>query len=860
MPSTRHTPLALLFCLVCCPLLQAEEPGIEYHLPAGVSYDPAMPLPEDLFGFRVGAWHLRADQLAAYLQVLADRSPRMTLQVYAHSHQQKPLHFLIVTHPDNHARLDSIRARQAALVTAAGRAAAADDQPLVVWLGYNIHGGEASAANAVPIVAYHLAAAQGEAIERMLRDMVIIIDPCLNPDGLDRFAQHANMYRGANPNADPEHHEHREGWPPSRGNYYWFDINRDWLPLVHPESRGRMAWYHQWRPQVLADFHEMDRNRTHFFQPGVPARNNPLTPAANFDLTARIAGYNARALDAIGSLYYTRESFDDFYVGKGSTYPDLTGGVGLLFEQAGTRGRRVESAHGVLEFPFGIRNQVRSSLSTLEAAHALRADLRAYQRWFFESVDQLAAQAPERAFVFAASDNPDLLTKFAALLHRHAIAVHRLARDVQLNGVTFAAADALIVPLAQPQHRLIRSLFEQPVTFTENVFYDISTWALPPAFNLDSAAIPASHYNANMLGAAWTEPAPPPATINGGRSSYAYIFSWDTAYAPRALHRLQQAGIRTMLATRPTRLPVGGKPKVFHSGSIIVPVAGQTTSADAIHDLLANAAAADGIAVHALDTGLAMGGIDLGSPGSLPLVPARVAIAAGDTIVPQQAGEMWHQLDQYVGMAPTLLDPSRFGSVNLDRYTVLILPSGSYGTVNEAGVAALRRWIRGGGTLIALQAAARWAVDKDLAKATFKELPANGSAPGERLPYIEGPARDRLGRISGAIVEAHVDATHPLGYGYASGRVFLMRQGSLFLQPPANPYVTPVAYQAQPLTSGYINEDNLALLAGSPAVVISPLGAGRSILMLDNPVFRGYWWGGHKLLMNGIFFGAAMEY
>src|SRR5690606_10462510 len=201
------------------------------------------------------------------------------------------------------------------------------------------------------------AAATGPEADAILNNVVVLLDPVLNPDGLNRFAHWVNSNRSKNINADPATREHSETWPGGRTNHYWFDLNRDWLPVQHPESQGRIRQFHKWKPNVVLDFHEMGTNSTFFFQPGIPSRNNPLTPKRNFELTAEIAKYNAAGMDEIGSLYYTRQSFDDFYYGKGSTYPDGNGSIGILFEQASSRGHIQESVNGLVTFPFTIKNQ-----------------------------------------------------------------------------------------------------------------------------------------------------------------------------------------------------------------------------------------------------------------------------------------------------------------------------------------------------------------------------------------------------------------------------------------------------------------------------------------------------------------------
>ena len=313
---------------------------LSFYSAAATTYVPAvtdstLPTPQEALGFQVGEWHARHDQIQRYFEKLAAASGRAQLEVIGYTHEQRPLLQMIISSEQNLQRLDQIRQQH---IAAARRGEELNsDAPVIIWLGYSVHGNEPSGANAAVLLAQYLAAADSEEVRNWLNNAVILLQPTLNPDGHDRFAIWANMHKGAAPVADPQHREHNEPWPNGRPNHYWFDLNRDWLLLQHPESRARIAQYQQWLPNVVGDYHEMGTNSSYFFQPGIPSRNYPLTPKRNFELTKALAKYHAAALDQAEQLYYTEESFDDFYVGKGSTYPDIQGSVGILFEQASSR-------------------------------------------------------------------------------------------------------------------------------------------------------------------------------------------------------------------------------------------------------------------------------------------------------------------------------------------------------------------------------------------------------------------------------------------------------------------------------------------------------------------------------------------
>ncbi len=354
---------------------------LSYYFEQDVKFDPSIPTPEQVLGYEVGEWHVRHDQLVQYMQILAEKSDRMNFKVIGRTHEQRPLVMLTITAPEKLGQVEQIR--KAHLARLNGGASDSSKQPAVVWMGYSVHGNESSGSNASLLVAYYLAAAQGPEIDALLNNTVILLDPSLNPDGLARFANWANSNRGMKLSSDPETREHIESWPSSRTNHYLFDLNRDWLLLQHPESRARIAQFHQWKPNILTDFHEMGPNSTFFFQPGIPTRKHPITPEENVTLTKAIANYHAKTLDEHNALYFTEESFDDFYYGKGSTYPDVNGGVGILFEQASSRGHLQETINGPLSFPFTIKNQLLTSLSTFQAAIDNRTDLLDYQAKFY---------------------------------------------------------------------------------------------------------------------------------------------------------------------------------------------------------------------------------------------------------------------------------------------------------------------------------------------------------------------------------------------------------------------------------------------------------------------------------------------
>ena len=269
-------------------------------IPGNADYDSMVPQPKEILGHEIGEWHVGHDKLAQYMEIVASRSPRVSIVEYGRTYENRPLLLLAITSPQNHENLDNLRQAHVSISDpSVSGELDLNQMPAVVWLGYSVHGNEASGSNASLAVVYHLAASLDKETNDWLDKMIILVDPSINPDGLNRFASWVNMHRSKNLDPSPDSREHNENWPGGRTNHYWFDLNRDWLPLQHPESQGRIAQFHFWKPNVLTDHHEMGSNSTFFFQPGVPSRNNPLIPTSTYDLTRKIAQYHAQGLDEL---------------------------------------------------------------------------------------------------------------------------------------------------------------------------------------------------------------------------------------------------------------------------------------------------------------------------------------------------------------------------------------------------------------------------------------------------------------------------------------------------------------------------------------------------------------------------------
>jgi hypothetical protein len=844
--------LLLASLLVLSLSVHAQELG--YYLPKNVSYNAAIPTPSSVIGHEVGEWHVTHDRLVNYMKAVDAASDRVTLQQLGTTYEGRPQLALVITSPKNHQNLEQIRQQHVQLTnTAQSGSLNVNDMPIVVWIGHSIHGNESSGSNASLLTTYYLAAAQGPEVDALLDKTVILLDPSFNPDGLNRFATWANMHKSQTLVADPQAREFNEVWPGGRFNHYWFDLNRDWLPAQHRESQNRLQLFHQWKPNILTDHHEMGSNASFFFQPGVPSRVNPNTPSKNQELTGAIGNFHARFFDSIGSLYFTKEGYDDFYYGKGSTYPDINGAVGILFEQASSRGHAQETENGLLTFAFTIRNQFTAALSTLAAAKSLRVDMLKYQRDFYKEVEKEAAAYPVKAFVVGDQYDKTRTNTFVQMLLRHEIDIFSLKQDVSADGKQFKAGQAFVIPATQKQFKIIKTVFEKTFEYKDSLFYDVTAWTMSLAFGMPTGEIKTGYEQ--LMGTKVINAVPLSMPImNLSPNAAAYAFRWDDYNAPKVLYRLQSKGIKAKVATQKFKMMVEGKEESFEYGSIIIPTGTQTLKGAALASLIGTEAAGTNVEVFALPTGLAAGGIDLGSASFNNVKQPKVMMFGGNGTSATDVGEIWHMIDIRYNIPVSIVDVDRFNSINADRYNVIIMPSGSYNNLSKPAQDKLKEWISSGGTLVATEDATKWLSTNGFTKVIFKNADEKRDTTLQ-LPYYLRSDEMRAKDMAGSLFEAKMDLTHPLAYGYRDPSVSIFKSNTLFMDQNNNPYDSPVMYTENPLQSGYLYRGYKEVVKKTAAINIDGVGRGKVISMVDNLNFRAFWLGTSKLFMNAVFFG-----
>ena len=830
--------LTLLFLIFSISLF-SQELDLNYYIPSDQNYNDKIPTPKDIIGHEVGEWHVTHDKLAEYMKALANSSDRISIENRGKTYEGRPLLLLTITSPNNHSRIDEIRERHIAATDDSDVDVSND--PIIVYQGFSIHGNEPSGSNASLAAAYYLAASLSPDTESLLKNTVILFDPSLNPDGLQRFAYWANTNKSKNINPDPNDREYFEVWPKGRTNHYWFDMNRDWLPVQLPESRARIASFHKWLPNILTDHHEMGSNSTFFFQPGIPSRTHPLTPQLNQDLTREIGNYHAKALDKIGSQYYSEESFDDFYYGKGSTFPDINGGIGILFEQGSSRGHAQETSNGILTFPFTIRNQYTAAMSTLEAAEEMRVKILKYQQDFYSKARNESSKA--KAIVFG--DHKDAAKSYhlAEVLNRHQITLHELKSDITANGKQFKKGYSYVVPMNQKNQRLVKAMFDVRKSFKDSLFYDVSAWTFNHSFGVDySENISLSNAGPKIENLSIKE------GLVTKNSSVGYLMPWNEYYTPKALNAILQKGLRAKVSMK--NFINGGI--YYDYGTIHIPVQNQKLNRQELFDFLSKVAVESHLKINGVTTGL-NDGIDLGSNNFRNIKLPKVAMLVGSGINVSDPGEIWHLFDQRYDMHVTKLDMIYFNRIDISKYSVLIAPNSR--DLDKKSIEKLKKWVRDGGTLIGYRSAAKWLNTNKFINIEFE------SANFETIKDVSFEAKSlKRGAqvIGGAIFEANLDRSHPINFGYKNDKIALFRNTTLFMKADKKSYNNPIQYSNNPLLSGYISKENAKVIKNTVPFKVQRMGMGRVIVFTDNTNFRAFWFGTNKLLMNAIFFGDKM--
>jgi len=838
-----------------------EPEPIRFAYFEDATLDDAIPHPREIVGHDIGERFTRHAQQTRYFEALARASDRVILRRYGHTHQRRPLHIATIGSPENLARLDRILADNRRLADPSLDEPEAtriiESNPAIVWLSYGVHGNETSPAEAAMMVAYTLAAGRGEPFDALLENVIVVIDPLLNPDGHERYVSWYQNVRGEEPSARHEAAEHDEPWPSGRTNHYLFDLNRDWVWLVHPESRSRVAVYREHLPQLHIDNHEQGFRSPYFFGLGDDPYNVNI-PEETKRWVERYGEHNAEVFDRHGLVYATKERFDYLYPGYGKVLPVYHGAVGMLTEQAGHgfAGLAVEvSEHYTLTLRERARNHYLTSMSYVETtARNRRAQLERFRRFFIQSVQR--GREDPLTFFLSSDNDPALLEKARLLCARHGIEVRRLTDAADVAGLrsyrTGGPVDRARLPggtwmirTDQPMGRLARALFERHTEITDPDTYDITSWSVPVSFGLRA------WYTDRPVDAP-TEPVAETANPEGratGEGDYALLIDARRHAYPAAVGRAVEHDLFVRHAGDELRI----EGRRFGAGSMIVHT---TRNRHADLEKFVEDVRALGLDVHRVATGMTDEGPVLGTNENAPMDLPEVAIVRGSPTSSYSFGQHWHLLDIERSVPHTVINADTLRRVDLDEYNVLVLPHGArFGGGTKDAIAS---WIREGGTLVATGSAATWA-DASLleleAPKDPEDLPERPE-PSE-LTYEQRRERGVEDRVPGATLRVIVDTTHPLAAGVPEW-LGVIKRGDRRLRLGDRGHVIAHYDEDQPRIAGVISERNQQRLAGTPFMTMHRMGRGQVISIADDVTMRGFMHGPMRLLLNAITLGPSM--
>jgi len=784
--ARRAAAVVALVITMSISACAAAQTGGAVGNPAGMfvdpaNLDPAIPAPEAVIGHAVGEKAVRYPALVRYLRTLAESSPAVTLTPYAQSHEGRALYYLTITSPANHARLAAIKADNAKLAdprTLRDRSEAEriiDRLPAVAWMAYAIHGDELSSTDAAMQLAYQLAAGTDAATAQLRDELVMHIDPLMNPDGRERYLSQLAPLTGMVPNPDYQAMQHRGLWSAGRGNHYLFDLNRDWLMQVHPETRGRAAAILSWNPHLLVDSHEMGALSTYLFDPP----REPLNPYVSktlMDWRRRFGTDQARAFDRHGWSYYTGEWHEEWYPGYSNAWGSLLGAVGLLYEQAQANAASVKQASGqVLTYRETVHHQLTSSLANLETLRANRREvLRDYladREWAVSDQGPLA-----EVFLLPPPGGRDRSTfnRFLELLRHHRIETAVAQAALEAEDVVDIWGErverrtlppgTLVVHSAQPHRRLLHAAlgFDPHMTdafltderkelenHRSSRIYDVTAWNLPMAYGLEAYWAKRADIPSATPASVLPNPERP---VFDDRAYYGFLIDGADVDVYRALVRLLDRDCKPRVASKPFK--IGGQD--YSPGTILLrALENPSDLPKVLSDVLGNL----GLDVRPTETALCQEGPDLGGGRFHLLQPPRVAIASQWPTASTSFGSTWYLLDARVGLRTSPVNIQRLRNLDLRKYNVLILPNvrgrGTLaGVLDERTVVEIKTWVEAGGTLIAVGSAAAFVAD---AERGLSNVRLKRDVLDQLAVYEEAVERERAAR------HVHVDPAQVWG-------------------------------------------------------------------------------------------------
>jgi hypothetical protein len=806
--------------------------------------------PEQFLGYKIGTRYTPHYKIVNYVKALAQAKPDMVkVEKYGETNEGRELLLAYVASPQNLQRLDEIRQNNLRIAgTAKDQAPASiDNAPAIVWLSYNVHGNETSSAEAAMLTLYTLVDPANAKSAQWLKNTVVIIDPCINPDGRDRYVNWFNSVVGKNMNPDPQSREHQEPWPQGRTNHYNFDLNRDWAWQTQLETQQRLVKYNQWLPQIHVDFHEQAYNNPYYFAPAAEPYHEVITPWQR-EFQNLIGRNNAKYFDQNGWLYFTKERFDLFYPSYGDTYPLYNGAIGMTFEQGGIRsGLSVVTNSGdTLTLVDRVNHHYTTGLSTIEvASQNAKRLVTAYKKFFDDS--RAGKGNPNKTYVLT-SDNAAKINSIARLLQVNGIEYGTVS-TTSFTGTDYATGKdgkgqlkkyTLAISGLQTRSVLARVLLEPRSVLVDSVTYDITAWSLPYAYNVDAYAVK----NAIAL-----QPYAASVTKSVPSSNYGYLVKYNSVNSVKFLGQLLKQGIKVRYSEK----AFAYNQNVYDRGTLIILAKGNPPN---LSTVLNNLAAGNDVDIEAVSTGFMDKGPDFGSPDIKVIRAPKVALITGEQTSALAAGEIWHFFDQQINYPITLINASDLARISLKDYNVLIIPDGNYRNLFDKNVSdKLKQFVAGGGNLIALESAVKQLANGDWnikLKGEQDEDSAKDTNNYSALKKYENRERDEArSSIPGAIYKVQLDNSHPLAFGYSDTYYTLKQDANVyeFLKEGWNVGIV----KKSNYVTGFAGTKVKKQLKDGLLFGVTNIGAGSVVFLADDPLFREFWEGGKLLFSNAVF-------
>lgn len=816
--------------------------------------------PNEFLGYQLGEKFTRHHQVINYFNHVADNNSNVKLIKYGETYENRPLHLAMITSPNNFSKLEEIRKNQ---LRAAGLLDGdyQDNGIAVVWFSYNVHGNESVNTEVSMKTIYELINPQNQSTKKWLENTVVIIDPCLNPDGRERYV---NWYyqKGNLPyNNNPDAIEHHEPWPGGRANHYLFDLNRDWAWATQKETQNRLKVYNEWLPNIHVDFHEQGVDQPYYFAPAAEPLHEVITKfQREFQVT--VGNNNAKYFDKNGWLYFTKEIFDLLYPSYGDTYPMYNGAIGMTYEQGGSgrAGLGIINKEGdELTLKDRIAHHFATSMSTIEIS-SLNANKLTEE---FLKYHKNAKENPKGKYktYIIKNDNIDHTNSLIKLLDRHKIKYGTVNSDKTFKGFSYKSnqrekfninSNDLVISAYQPKSNLVKALFEPQTKLSDSLTYDITAWALPYARGLYAYAteskITVEAYIKKDFKNSFIE----------NENTYAYITKWNSIDDVSFLSYLLQNKIKVRYSKNPFSI----ENKDYNSGTLVITRAGNENNNkfDSIVKASAQKFNRDVIAV---STGLVNSGNDFGSSKVVYIKPPKIAVLSGKEISSLGFGSIWHFFEQQIHYPINIIGTDYFSSIQLHNYDVIILPRGNYRQIlNKNKLDELKKWIQNGGKLIVINSAISiFAESEDFDISIYDDKKTKETAKkvkdslknNLRLQQFNKKERNHISNmITGGIFKTTLDNTNPLGFGY-SNNYHTLKQGNLRYAYLKNGNNVSVIKENPNLVSGFAGNNAISKLNESLVYGVEFKGKGSVVYLVDDPLFRSFWENGKLLFSNAVF-------